>query len=493
MPMHEGVETALRKIPLENYQVKCLDFVLKHKKCGLFLDIGYGKTLTTLAAIGMLGCRNVLIVAPKAIARTTWHAEVRKWSLPFECYSMVEKLNPKTGKKTMIPQKDLLPLYQAMQQMPGDKTHMFITTRDRVTHLADWCIGTGIWPFDMIVCDEFQSFKGGKTNRTKAITELSAHTQRLVGLTGTPMPNSLEDVWSEVKILDNGARLGRYITQFRNEYMHSTMIVNGHAVGWKPNPGAMDRVFSKIADIVISVHADLGLPPLNIQDFPVDLPAGAMAKYNNFLKQGTFDLRDLDPFAEFRTPDGNAEISPQNAAVLAAKLLQMASGTLYDSGHNTYVLHDVKLEALQYIVDNTGGPVLVAYHFQCDEKRILENIKLQPGEQAVKFDGSEEMKDAWNRGEYRLMLLQPASTCHGINLQDGGSTLVWYSIPWSLEHYDQTIGRLHRKGQTKPVMVIRIIANNTLDASVAAALKKKGYGNDALLTAVRREFTKPIA
>ena len=223
--------------------VKCLDFVLKHKKCGLFLDIGYGKTLTTLAAIGMLGCRNVLIVAPKAIARTTWHAEVRKWSLPFECYSMVEKLNPKTGKKTMIPQKDLLPLYQAMQQMPGDKTHMFITTRDRVTHLADWCITTGIWPFDMIVCDEFQSFKGGKTNRTKAITELSAHTPRLVGLTGTPMPNSLEDVWSEVKILDNGARLGRYITQFRNEYMHSTMIVNGHAVGWKPNPGAMDRVF----------------------------------------------------------------------------------------------------------------------------------------------------------------------------------------------------------------------------------------------------------
>lgn len=492
MPMHEGVEAALRKIPLENYQVKCLEFILKHPKCGVFLDIGYGKTLTTLAAIGMLGCRNVLIIAPKAIARTTWHAEVKKWALPFDCYSMVEKISPRTGKKAMIAQKDLIPLYQALPMMPPGKTHMFITTRDRVVHLADWCAWHGVWPFDMVVCDEFQSFKGGRTNRTKAVTDLSEHTKRLVGLTGTPMPNSLEDVWSEIKILDGGARLGKYITQFRNQYMHSTMVVNGHAVGWKPNPGAMDQVFSKISDIAISVNADLGLPPLNIQDFNVDLPPEAMAKYAGFLKNGTFDLRDLDPFAEFRAPGGNAEISPQNAAVLAAKLLQMASGTLYDAGHNTYVLHDVKLEALQYIVDNTGGPVLVAYHFQCDEQRILENIRLQPGEKAVKFDGSEEMKDAWNRGEYRLMLLQPASTCHGVNLQDGGSTLVWYSIPWSLEHYDQTIGRLHRKGQKKPVMVIRIIANNTLDVSVAAALRKKGFGNEALLEAVRREFTRPI-
>lgn len=492
MPMHEGVEKALRKIPLENYQVKCLDFILKHNKCGVFLDIGYGKTLTTLAAIGMLGCRNVLVVAPKAIARTTWHAEVKKWSLPFDCYSMVERLNPRTGKKAMIPQKDLIPLYQALPATPSGKTHIFITTRDRVAHLADWCAWNDVWPFDMIVCDEFQSFKGGRTNRTKAVTDLSMHTKRLVGLTGTPMPNSLEDVWSEIRILDGGARLGKYITQFRDQYMHSTMVVNGHAVGWKPNPGAMDQVFSKIADIAISVNADLGLPPLNIQDFTVDMPAGAMAKYAGFLRRKTFDLRDLDPFAEFRAPGGNAEISPQNAAVLAAKLLQMASGTLYDAGHNVYVLHDTKLEALQYIIDNTGGPVLVAYHFQCDEDRILNNIRLRPDEKAVKFDGSEEMKDAWNRGEYRMMLLQPASTCHGVNLQDGGSTLVWYSIPWSLEHYDQTIGRLYRKGQKKPVMVIRIIANDTLDTSVAAALKKKGFGNEALLEAVRREFTRPI-
>lgn len=490
MPMHHGAEEALRKIPLEDYQVKCLDFMIKHPKCGVFLDIGYGKTLTTLAAIGLLGCRNVLVVAPKAIARTTWHAEVAKWGLPFDCYSMVEKMNARTGKLSQISLKELLPLYEAIPSTPADRTSMFITTRDRIVHLVEWCLANNTWPYDMVVCDEFQSFKGGRTARTKAITELSAHTARLVGLTGTPMPNSLEDVWSEIKILDGGARLGRYITHFRNAYMHSTMVVNGHGVGWKPNPGAMEKVFDKISDITISVHTDLKLPPKAVRDFPVRLPKDAMDKYLQFLRDKTFDLRELDPFAEFRAPDGDAQVSPDNAAVLAAKLLQMASGTLYDSAHNVYELHGQKLEALQYIIDNTGGNILVAYHFQCDKDRILNAIKLQPGEKSAWFDGSNAMKDAWNRGEYKVMLLQPASCCHGINLQDGGSTLVWYSIPWSLEHYDQTIGRLHRKGQTKPVMVIRLIAENTFDESVAAALQKKGYGNTALLEAVRREFTR---
>ena len=490
MAMTKEAEQALRKIPLEDYQVKCLDFMLKHPKCGVFLDIGYGKTLTTLAAIGVLGCRNVLVVAPKAIARTTWHSEVAKWGLPYECYSMVEKLNPRTGKMSQIPLKDLEPLYGAVPATPKGTTRMFITTRDRVSHLVDWCLKNGVWPYDMVVCDEFQSFKGGKTLRTQSIMELSAHTRRLVGLTGTPMPNSLEDVWSEARILDGGARLGRYITHFRNEYMHSTMVVNGHAVGWKPNPGAMEKVFEKISDIAISVHTDLKLPPKSVRDFPVRLPKDAMDKYMGFLRDKTFDLRDLDPFAEFRAPGGDAQISPENAAVLASKLLQMASGTIYDAGHNVYELHDQKLEALQYIVDNTGGPVLVAYYFQCDKDRILGRIKLQPGEKAVWFDGSNEMKNAWNRGEYKLMLLQPASTCHGVNLQDGGSTLVWYSIPWSLEHYDQTIGRLYRKGQKKPVLVIRLIAENTFDEAVAASLQKKGYGNEMLLEAVRREFAR---
>lgn len=489
--MHEGVEPILRKIPVEDYQAKCMAFITQHPKCGVFLDIGYGKTLTTLAAIGLLGCRNVLVVAPKAIARTTWHAEVKKWNLPYDCYSMVERTDQKSGKKKLIELKNLSPLYASVSKTPKDRTSIFITTRDRIYHLVDWCQNNRNWPFDMIVCDEFQSFKSGTSRRTKAVTLLAQHTPRLIGLTGTPMPQGLEDVWSEVKILDNGKRLGQYITHFRNQYMYSTMVVNGHDVGWKPKDGAMEEVFQKIADITISVRTDLKLPPLKVKDFPIDLPQEAMDKYKDFLHKKTFDLRELDPFAEFRVSSGEAQVSPANAAVLAAKLLQMASGTLYDEDHNMYELHNQKLAALQYIIDNTGGNVLVAYHFQCDKDRILKTIELAPGEKAACFDGSEEMKDAWNRGEYKMMLLQPASACHGINLQEGGSTLVWYSIPWSLEHYDQTIGRLYRKGQKKPVMVIRIIANRTLDESVSKSLEKKGFGNDALLEAVRREFQRP--
>lgn len=489
MPMNPGVEPVLKQIPLENYQVKCLKFILDHPKCGVFLDIGYGKTLTTLAAIGLLGCRNVLVVAPKAIARTTWHAEVRKWGLPYDCYSMVEKINPNTGKLAMIPQKDLVPLYGAVAHTPKGRTSMFITTRDRVVHLADWCADEGVWPFDMIVCDEFQSFKGGRTNRTKAITALSDHTRRLVGLTGTPMPNSLEDVWSEIKILDGGRRLGKYISHFRAEYMRSTMVVNGHAVGWKPQPGAMDRVFEKIGDIAISVHADLGLPPMRINDVDVHLPKEAMDKYRSFLRTGVFDLEEIDPFAGFRTSDGSTELTPANAAVLAMKLLQMASGTVYDQDHNVYEIHNQKLAMTQYLVDNTGGNVIIAYHFQCDKDRIMANVDPGAGNRIVCFDGSEAMKDAWNRGEYKVMLLQPASNCHGINLQDGGSTLIWYSLPASLEQYDQTIGRLHRKGQKLPVVVHRLIAKDTFDEKIAAGLKDKGFGNASLLEAVRREIS----
>lgn len=488
MPMNPGVEDALRKIPLEGYQVKCLEFILYHPKCGVFLDIGYGKTLTTLVSIGMLGCRNVLVIAPKAIARTTWHSEVRKWGLPFDCYSMVEKANPRTGKLALIPQKDLAPLYEAAAHTPTGKTSLFITTRDRVVHLSDWCSAHCSWPFDMIVCDEFQSFKGGRTHRTKAVMDLSEHVPRLVGLTGTPMPNSLEDVWSQIRILDGGVRLGKYITQFRAQYMHSTMVVNGHAVGWKPNPGAMDQVFARISDVAISVYADLGLPPMKINDVRVTLSPSEMAMYKKFVRDKTFDLSSVDPNAGLKAPGGITDLTPANAAVLAAKLLQMASGTIYDAGHNAYEIHSRKLEMAQYLVDNTGGNVLVAYHFQCDLERLLANLDPGPGNKIVVFDGSEAMKDAWNRGEYKIMLLQPASNCHGINLQDGGSTLIWYSIPWSLEHYEQTIGRLHRKGQKKPVIVHRLIAEGTLDEGVAKALNTKGYGNDMLLEAVRREI-----
>ena len=473
---------------LEPYQEQCREFIKQHPKCGVFLNIGYGKTLTTLQAIDDLKPRNVLIVAPKAIARTTWHAEVKKWDYPFETYSMVEQFDPNKNKKVEIPLKNLLPLYGAICHTRPGTINLFITTRDRIVHLANWCEENDNWPFDMIVCDEFQSFKGGQSQRTKAITLLAQHTYRLVGLTGTPMPNSLEDIWSEIKILDGGKRLGRYITHFRQEYMHSTMVVNGHAVGWKPNLGAEEKIFDKITDISISVKTKLNLPPLTIRDIPIKLTANELQTYKNFAKQGVLDLEQIDKFATFKSGEDDVMLTPANAAVLASKLLQIASGTVYDAKKNVYEIHNQKIAMTQYIIDNTGGPVLIAYHFQCDAQRLLTNIKLQPGEKIVKFDGSEEMKDAWNRGEYRAMLLQPASCCHGINLQDGGSTLVWYSLPYSYEQYEQTNGRLYRKGQTKPVAILRLISTGTFDEKVALNLGNKEKGNNALLEAVKREI-----
>lgn len=476
----------MAKPVLEDYQRKCCDFIKDHPKCGVFLDIGYGKTLTTLQAIAELKPRNVLIVAPKAIARTTWHAEVAKWGYGFDVYSMVERYNPKKKALVEIPMKELYPLYQAIAHTHFGTVNLFITTRDRIAHFVEWCDGYGSWPIDMVVCDEFQSFKGGQTQRTKAMRKLAIHTKRIVGLTGTPMPNSLEDIWSEIAILDGGQRLGKYITQFRQNYMHSTMVVNGHAVGWKPNPGAEQAVFSKISDISISVKTDLKLPPLTINDIKIKLSDTELAMYKKFARSRVLDLEDIDKFAAFRTEE--TVLTPANAAVLAAKLLQIASGTIYDADHNVYEIHNQKLAMTQYIVDNTGGPVLVAYHFQCDEKRLLENIKVGPNEKIVKFDGSDAMKNAWNEGQYKVMLLQPASCCHGLNLQEGGSTLVWYSLPASLEHYEQTNGRLYRKGQTKPVVIHRLIAEDTFDERIAANILVKGMNNESLLEAVRREI-----
>ena len=190
-------------------------FIKQHPKCGVFLDIGYGKTLTTLQAIDDLKPRNVLIIAPKAIARTTWHKEVKKWGYDFRIYSMVEGTNPKTHKPKLFKLKELIKLYEFIPYTAKNTVNLFITSRDRVTHLVDWCRDNNTWPFHMIVCDEFHSFKNATALRTKSLIELANHTPRLVGLTGTPMPNSIQDLWSEIKILDGGQRLGKYITHFR--------------------------------------------------------------------------------------------------------------------------------------------------------------------------------------------------------------------------------------------------------------------------------------
>jgi len=475
------------------HQEQCKQFILQHPKCGVFLDIGYGKTLTTLAAIDILKPRNVLIVAPKSIARTTWKAEIKKWGYNFHVFSLLEYPNKKTGKMKQFTLKQACEIYKEIPLMPPDRTCVFITTRDRVKHLADWCEEHNTWPFDLIVADEFHNFKGN-TNRSNALLQLSQHTPRFVGLTGTPMPNSISDLWGEIRILDNGARLGRYISHFRAQYMIASMTVQGHPVAWKPIPGAEDLIYPKIADIAISVKTDLKLPPLTINDMPIYLDQNELQIYRQFAKSGVLNLEDIDPLAAMRSGEDYTVLTPANAAALVGKLSQIASGTVYDEKHNAYVIHNQKLDKLQQIVDNTGGPVLVAYHFKCDRKRIMEHLTFDKEDiergnaTVVEFNGSMDMQDAWNRGEYRVMLIQPQKHGAGINLQQGGSTLVWYSLPTSYEQYAQTNGRIYRQGQTKPTIIHRLITQQTFDTRLAVSLLRKGEGNDAVLEAVRREI-----
>lgn len=473
------------------HQEKCRNFIISHPKCGVFLDIGYGKTLTTLDAIDKLHLRNVLIIAPKAIARTTWHAEVAKWGYSFRCISMIEgtKTDKKGNKKKYIKKLDeLYDLYAfALEatKYKGD-TILYITTIDRVYHLAEWCENIGKCPFDMIVCDEFQTFGNGQSKRTKSLKKMADTVPRFVGLTGTPMPNSIEQLWSEIRVLDGGKRLGKWITQFREEYEYSTMVVNGYNVGWTPKRDAEKRIFEKIKDITISVKTDLHLPQCQIHDTPILMSDAATDIYTTFLKDGTLDLTAIDPNVALRHID--TQLTPANAAVLTGKLLQLASGTIYDENHKYIELHRQKVIITQYIIDNTPSPVLIAYNYVADEERLLSLLKVAPGEQVVKFDGSQEMQDAWNRGEYRVMLIMPASACYGINLQQGGHTLIWFSLPWNLQYYLQTNGRIYRQGQTQNVLIHRLITSGTIEERVAVALSNKTLNNDMLLDAVRREI-----
>ena len=474
---------------LKPHQEKCRDFILTHPRCGIFLDIGYGKTLTTLDAIDKIKPQNVLIIAPKAIARTTWHAEVKKWGYDFRCASMIEGVKQdKKGKKKkyILPLKELEPLYEYAAKRTQTKTTLYITTIDRVYHVAEWCMNNNCMPFDMIVCDEFQTFGNGQSKRTKSLIKMAFDVPRFIGLTGTPMPNSIEQLWSEIKILDGGARLGRYITQFRNEYEYSNMVINGHNVGWKPKSGAEKRIFDKIKDITISVKTDLKLPACQIHDTPILMGDDAKEIYDNFVKNATLDLTAIDPSLPLRHIE--TEVTPENAAVLTGKLLQLASGTIYDENHNYIELHRAKIQMTQYIIDNTPSPIIIAYNYVADEDRLLKLLQVKPGEKIVKFDGSQEMQEAWNAGQYKVMLLQPASACYGINLQQGGHTLIWFSLPWNLQFYLQTNGRIYRQGQTDAVLIHRLIASDTIEERVAKALSSKNLNNEALLDAVKREF-----
>lgn len=460
-------------VQLHDYQKFAHDFILTHPYAGLFLDMGMGKTLTTLSALyDMNPNGNVLIVAPKNIARSTWLDEIAKWKLPLRTRSFVvnEKDRPLSKAKRHE-------LYEEAQTAPP--AIYFINRElvcDLVEHTENWC-------YPIVVLDEAQSFKTYNSARFKALKKVRPYIQRLIELTGTPSPNGLMDLWSQIYLLDEGERLGRTITAYRNRFFYPGMIVNGYPVKWTPKPGAEQEIYGLISDLVISMkNTALTLPPLTMDNVYVHMEPKEKKLYDEMKKEYVLSLKT--GVAE----DDVVDVIAANAAVLSAKLRQMASGALYiDDAHNYRIIHRRKLEHVAYLLRCTSSPVIIAYHFQTD-KIMLETYLTSLGFDVQPFDGSAGMIRAWNAGQIPVMLLQPASAGHGLNLQEGGHTLIWYTIPWSLEEYQQTNARLYRQGQTDPVVIHHILTKGTIDEQVLKAIDKKDMSQSQLINAVMAEF-----
>lgn len=469
---------------LHDYQEQAKNFLVHHKKAGLFLDVGFGKTLTTLATLEELSKKglisgHILVIAPKPIARSTWIDEMHKWDIHAATVSFI--VNEK-GKQ--LNRKDRVKRYE---EIATHAPAFYFINRELVKDLVDWHTDNNKpWPFPTIIIDELQAFKSHKSERFKALQTVYNQTDRLIGLTGTPTPNGLEDLWAEICLMDNGVRLGRNITTYRNTYFRPGLIVNNITVSWTPLIGAENAIYEKIQDLVISVHnPNIKLPEVTYNNVICKMSDEEMKQYKELAKTNVLDVA-LDDGSE-------TSIEAQNAAVLAAKLSQMASGTLYlEKGSSDYIkIHERKLEMLEYIIENNNAsPVLVAYHFKSDLaeiRRYLNKIYAKTKDERYRceiFDGSPEMIHRWNNKEIPVMLIQPASAGHGINIQDGGHTLIWYTLPWSLEHYIQTCGRLNRQGQTHPVVIHHLITEGTMDTRIMKVLRDKNATEQALLDAV---------
>lgn len=473
------------KIPLHDYQEFCKNFALTHPYCGLFLKMGLGKTAIILETLWEMNpTDHVLIIAPKTIARCTWQNEIEKWNIPIRTESLVVNQN---GKQLTKKKRDQI--YDTIQ--PNPYATVYFINRELIPDLVKR-FPYQQWPFKTVIIDESQSFKSHSSQRFKALKEVRPYIQRLIELTGSPTPNGLMDLWSQIYLLDMGERLGRNITTYRNTFFDPGLIVNGYPVSYKPKRymsneqgfpltdangqliSAKDMIYDRIDDIVISMdNSFIQLPPITYHNVDVVMTKDEMKLYKKFAKESILELQD------------GQVIEAKNAAVLAAKLSQMASGSIYtDAKTHTYqVIHENKLEMCEYIINNTDTPVLIAYHFQSDKDMLLNYFKKQKME-AVLFDGSPEMQKAWNQGQYPIMLLQPASCGFGVNLQEGGSTLIWYTIPWSLEEYEQTNARIYRQGQSNHVFIHHLLTKHTGDPRMLSVVQDKDASQTDLLKAI---------
>lgn len=448
---------------LHGYQRAAVDHIIDHPFCGLFLDMGLGKTVSTLTAIkrlyGLFEIGRVLVIAPKRVAEDTWTTECAKWE-HLRGLSVSKVLGTERQRREAL-------------SVPAD---IYVINRENVAWLVSH-LG-GAWPFDMVVIDELSSFKSSKSERFRALRRVRPLMHRVVGLTGTPSPNGLIDLWPQLYLIDMGERLGRTVTGFRTRYF-TPGRTNGQVVfDYRARNGSEEEIHRLIGDICISMKAEDYLSLPDLVDIPVEvsMPEDCRVRYEAFERDRVLEL----------AKDGT-DISAVNAAALTGKLLQYANGAVYDDGKEVHELHGAKLDALEEIVEQAAGePVLVFFQFRHDAQRITKRLKAYCPKE---MSGSGDIA-AWNAGRIKVLLAHPASAGHGLNLQHGGHIVVWFGLPWSLELYLQANARLHRQGQDKPVRMYRIMTRGTMDADVAKALEGKKAGQDALMEAVKARIKK---
>ena len=440
-----------------DYQKIAIEKIIDGPAVGLFLEMGLGKTVSALTAIQELlydyfDVSKVLVIAPLRVTQSTWSGEIEKW----------DHLQGLRLSKVLGSEKQRI---EALHQ-PAD---IYIINRENTEWLVDY-YGRK-WPFDMVVIDELSSFKNPRSKRFRALRKVRPLIKRIVGLTGTPAPNGLIDLWSQIYLLDQGERLGKTLTGYRNRYFDPGRRNQNIVFEWIPKPFAEERIYEKISDICVSMKAEdwLQLPGRIDNTIEVELPEKAKSQYKQLEKDLILPLLGSD-------------VTAANAAVLTNKLLQMANGAIYDEFGEAKEIHDAKLEALEEVVEAANGkPVLVVYSYRHDLDRIKNQLKKY---KPRTLDSDQDVQD-WNAGKTQVLLLHPASGGHGLNLQTGGNIIVWFGLTWGLEYYQQANARLYRQGQIERVIVHHIVAKGTMDEEVLKALTGKAATQNDLMEAVK--------
>ncbi|MDW4523730.1 DEAD/DEAH box helicase [Staphylococcus saprophyticus] len=443
-----------------DYQAYAIDKIINNKKFGLFLDMGLGKTVSTLTAIeklkyDYLEVDKVLVIAPKRVAEDTWAQEIEKW---YHLSHLIVSLVLGTSK-------------QRTEALAKD-ADIYVTNKENTKWICEKYRKD--WPFDMLVIDELSTFKSSKSQRFKILKKQMPLVDRFVGLTGTPAPNNLIDIWSQIYLIDGGERLGKSMTKFRQNFFYPTHQLTEHVFNWELKDGAKDEIYDKISDVTVSMESKdyLEMPERidNVQEVKLSKKERAI-----------YDQLKEDMVIEDET-DANKDIEALTSATLTQKLLQLSNGAVYTSDGTYKPIHDKKLERLDEIIEEAQGkPILLFYSFKHDKERILE-----------RYDFAEELKgdymERWNNGDIKLLIAHPASAGHGINLQYGGSIAVWFGLTWSLEQYEQANARLFRQGQTETTVIHHIMTENSVDQDVYKGLQNKQLGQNALMQAVKAQI-----